>query len=362
MSGVLIAIALIILFLAAWRFNAGLKKNMYQYGNIRRLGILIFLSVFLIWEGITYIGDIQMGYPPSLFMMVFDIKESVALFMLYMFPVALVTSVLVTISNINLLRREGLTWKNMLGLLLGGFICISSLIVCFALNYLKYSQDFIVMLIEYLLYLYALFIAYLECILAGTVIMGIIAAKHNPCYDKDYIIVPGCQIRKDGSLTPLLKARVDRALEFAGRQTEKTGKAPVFVTSGGQGPDEIISEAEAMKKYLIDSGIEESRIIAESKSVSTEENIRFSTDLIKQEKEDAKIAFSTTNYHVFRTGNIAYEMGLSMEGMGAGTKAYFWINAFIREFIATLVKEKKHHTLTLFIFAVLLFAMHLYLY
>ena len=218
------------------------------------------------------------------------------------------------------------------------------------------------MLADYLLYLCALVIAYLECILFGTVIMGIIAAKHIPRYDKDYVIIPGCQIRKDGSLTPLLRARVDKAVEFAAAQEEKTGKAPAFVVSGGKGSDEIISEADAMRNYLLSRGIEGRRILTEAKSRDTEENIRFSADLIRQEAENARIAFSTTNYHVFRTGNIAWESGIGMEGIGAGTKAYFWINAFIREYIATLVQEKKKHLITLGVFALALFLIQLYVY
>ena len=40
---------------------------------------------------------------------------------------------------------------------------------------------------------------------------------------------------------------------------------------------------------------------------------------------------------------LADKMGLKAEGIGSSTKAYFWINAFVREFIATVVKEKKTH-------------------
>ena len=176
------------------------------------------------------------------------------------------------------------------------------------------------------------------------------------------MIIPGCQIRKDGSLTPLLRARVDKALEFASTQHEKTGKGASFVVSGGKGPDEVISEADAMRNYLLSLGVEDSRILKENKSRNTEENISFSAEIIKQEKENARIAFSTTNYHVFRTGNIAYKAGYDMEGIGARTKAYFWINAFIREFIATLVSEKKKHLVTLGVLALVLFLAQLYVY
>ena len=59
--------------------------------------------------------------------------------------------------------------------------------------------------------------------------------------------------------------------------------------------------------------------------------------------QNAQVAFSTTNYHVFRAGCIATEQSFNMEGIGAKTKRYFWINAFIREFIATIFSEKRRH-------------------
>ena len=362
MSGLLLIISLSIVAFAVAKLISGMKKSLYRYENITRLGLVIFLSVFIVWDTVTFINDFKAGYPPSLLIMVMDIKTSVALFVIYMFPIAFIVSILVTASNVSLIRNEGRNWRNMLGLILGGFICLSTVLLVYGIFEMPYSNDFSYLIMDYLLYLYSLFIAYLECILFGTAIMGIVAARHIPRYDKDYMIVLGCRIREDGSLTPLLKARVDKAMEFAVNQKEKTGKTPIFVVSGGKGSDEIISEADAMKNYLLESGIDDGRILAETKSQSTTENIRFSVELIKQVNENAQIAFSTTNYHVFRAGNIAWDQGIDMEGIGAKTRSYFWINAFIREFIATLTAEKKKHFMILGIFALILFLMQLYVY
>ena len=362
MSGLLLIISLSIVAFAVAKLISGMKKSLYRYENITRLGLVIFLSVFIVWDTVTFINDFKAGYPPSLLIMVMDIKTSVALFVIYMFPIAFIVSILVTASNVSLIRNEGRNWRNMLGLILGGFICLSTVLLVYGIFEMPYSNDFSYLIMDYLLYLYSLFIAYLECILFGTAIMGIVAARHIPRYDKDYMIVLGCRIREDGSLTPLLKARVDKAMEFAVNQKKKTGKPPIFVVSGGKGTDEIISEADAMKNYLLESGIDDGRILAETKSQSTTENIRFSVELIKQVNENAQIAFSTTNYHVFRAGNIAWDQGIDMEGIGAKTRSYFWINAFIREFIATLTAEKKKHFMILGIFALILFLMQLYVY
>ncbi len=126
-------------------------------------------------------------------------------------------------------------------------------------------------------------------------------------------------------------------------QKEKAGKEIIFVPSGGQGSDEIMPEARAIGNYLLSKGIPEDRIIVEDRSLNTEENFRYSYELIKERKADHKIAYSTTNYHVFRAGAIASLQGIAAEGIGSTTKAYFWINAFIREYIATLFAGRKTH-------------------
>ena len=113
--------------------------------------------------------------------------------------------------------------------------------------------------------------------------------------------------------------------------------------SGGRGSDEVISESLAIKNYLIEKGIKENQIIIEDKSTNTIENMKFSKAKIDELKKDAKISFSTTNYHVFRSGVIANNQGIECEGMGSKTKWYFYTNALIREFIANLVQERKKH-------------------
>lgn len=180
---------------------------------------------------------------------------------------------------------------------------------------------------------------FIEIFLVSTKACALIAAKHKPKYDKDYIIILGCGIKKDGTLLPLLRGRVDKAIEFYKTQLENTGKKAVFVPSGGQGGDEIISEGEAMKSYLLEQGIPVDQIMPETKSTNTLENMKFSKELIND--ENAKVAFSTTNYHLFRGGMFASQVNMNAEGMGSRTKWYFWPNAFIREFAGLIVSQKK---------------------
>ena len=174
--------------------------------------------------------------------------------------------------------------------------------------------------------LFAAIYLYFECMLIGTIIAGAIAAKGEPNLDRDFLIILGCGIRQDGTPTPILQGRIDRALAFARKQKEMNGKEVTFVTSGGQGPDEIVSECESMKLYLIDKGIPEERILEENQSTNTFENMSYSKKMINSVNPNAKIAFSTTNYHVFRSGLFARRVKMRAVGVGSKTRWYYnWI-------------------------------------
>ena len=161
------------------------------------------------------------------------------------------------------------------------------------------------------------------------------------------MLILGCAIRKDGTLYPLLKGRADRAIAFYHRQKEATGKTPVLVPSGGQGGDEVIAEGEAVRRYLLSQGIPESDILAETQSANTLENMKCSKALIDAQKPGASVIFSTTNYHVFRSGILANDAGLQADGIASKTRWYFWPNAQIREYVGLLVRSRGLHTVLL---------------
>ena len=335
------------LYLLIKRYKECVKENLYQYKNVAYLGIIIFISFFTL-NNLLSIYDYQ-----GLYYTINETINSMSLISFLLFPIALITFILVTISNIILIKKEGKSLRNLLGLFLGIFICILTLLPNYIYEVLQKSQrvniynlnsigPYLYNFVEAFVYLV---IAYLECILIGTIIIALKSVRKKVEHNKDYMIILGCQINKNGTLTPLLKGRVDSAIKLRNEQLEETGKDLIFIPSGGKGNDEIISEAEAIKNYLLEHGINEKNILIDNKSTNTYENIKFSNKLIKQ--KNANVGFSTTNYHVFRTGLIATEQGLKMEGISSKTKSYFWINAFIREFVGTLYSEKQKHIIVL---------------
>ena len=348
---------IVTLVLLIQRYRYFIKQNLYQYKNIAYLGIIIFLSILTlstIFSLINYQG---------LYETINNLINSMSFVSFILFPLALVTFILVTISNIQLIIKEGRSLRNFLGLFLGIFLCVSTLLPDFVYGILLKSQKINIYnlnsigpyLYDFLESLVYLSISYLECVLAGTVVIALKAIHKKIKHNKDYMIILGCAINDDGTLPPLLRGRVDKAIDFRNRQLKSANKDLIFIPSGGKGNDECISESEAMTNYLIEKGISKKNIIMENKSANTYENIKFSNKLIK--KKDANVAFSTTNYHVLRAGLLATEQGLKYEGIGSKTKMYFMINAFIREFIGTLYAEKKKHIMVFSLIVVLLIIM-----
>ena len=163
--------------------------------------------------------------------------------------------------------------------------------------------------------------------------------------DRDFIIILGCRVRSDGTPMPQLQGRVDRALAFWNDQRSATGKAAVLVPSGGQGADEPVSEAESMRRSLEQRGVPEELILPEDRSTNTQENMAFSKALTDAVNPNAKVAFATTNYHVFRSGVWARMAGLEAEGMGSRTRWWYWPNAFMRECAGLLARRWRQELL-----------------
>ena len=96
------------------------------------------------------------------------------------------------------------------------------------------------------------------------------------CDSTDCVIVLGCQVLGE-TPTDMLCDRLDAALELLEENPEA-----LCVVSGGQGNLEDISEAEAMRRYLNAHGIADERIITEDRSTTTDENIRFTAELLSE--------------------------------------------------------------------------------
>ena len=337
---------LIVLVLLARAFLGQLRYNPYSYNTIFYMGIALFLLAVLILQ--IRLSILLIRYPEEyhaneiLHLLLGSAKN----YMLLTSPFLLLFSAELCISNVSLIRHEGFRGVNLLGMLLS-FLLVGGEIFLFLFDYYVSGSQREVMIHELIANLFAAVYLYFECMLLGVMIADAIVVRYEPDPDKDYIIILGCGIRKDGTPSPLLRGRIDRALSFAEKQLALTGKAPVFVTSGGQGPDEPVSESAAMKRYLLEQGVPEERILEEDRSRDTFENMKFSREKFHAHGPEGKIAFATTNYHVFRGGLCARRVKMRAAGMGAKTRWYFWPNAAVREFVGLLTAHRLKQGLIL---------------
>lgn len=150
--------------------------------------------------------------------------------------------------------------------------------------------------------------------------------------DRDVLIVLGCAVRK-GRPTLTLRNRLDTALAYLEQSPHTT-----VIVSGGKGPDEALSEAQAMADYLIAHGFPRERIILEDQSTSTYENFRFCKDILSARfPADASVAFVTTGFHVYRSRRVAAMHGIAADGIPARDVWYSAPNNYIREGIAVII-------------------------
>ncbi|MBU0437738.1 YdcF family protein [Staphylococcus succinus] len=160
----------------------------------------------------------------------------------------------------------------------------------------------------------------------------------------DFIIVLGSGLVGD-KVPPLLASRINKGIELYNKY--KNVKEVKMIFSGGQGEDESIPEGRAMANYARDKGVPNNQIIEETESKTTYENLLYSKKKMEKLLKNYNCIVVTNNFHVLRAVLIAKKMGIKIYGVGSNTKFYFWINAFIREYIAILSMNKKRHILML---------------
>ncbi|MBM7654591.1 YdcF family protein [Neobacillus cucumis] len=142
----------------------------------------------------------------------------------------------------------------------------------------------------------------------------------------DYLIVLGARVNGvEPSL--VLASRIDTAAKYL-----KENKKSVVIASGGMGPGEDISEADAIKRELVKQGINESRILLEDRSTNTYENIKFSKRLLPPQEKS--IVVVTSSFHLYRAISLAQYQGLRVKGLSAETPWMAVFKSYSREYLA----------------------------
>ncbi len=160
--------------------------------------------------------------------------------------------------------------------------------------------------------------------------LAIYGVSDNVTYKEDALIVLGAGVNGK-RITYVLADRLDKAVEYSSKNPDA-----LIVVSGGQGPGEDITEAEAMCGYLVSKGVPEKRIIKEDKSTSTHENFKFSKAILDQKLgEEYDVAYVTNEYHIYRAGGIARNAEFeSPRHLHSTTRWYTVLPGLLRECLA----------------------------
>lgn len=170
----------------------------------------------------------------------------------------------------------------------------------------------------------AIFLALLT--FAVIITINIISKANNAPKEDTTVIVLGCRVRGEGAST-MLKTRLNAAYRYLNEN-----KNVKCILSGGQGKDEPIAESEYMYNWLVNKGIEPTRLYIENKSTSTEENLAFSKKIIEENNLNPKITIITNEFHQYRAYRFAKENDFDVcYNYSAKTPLYALFTYYVRE-------------------------------
>ena len=309
--------------------------------------VLAFILSFLkdnrsLWNPVLFLLSLISSYFYLSYLFYKNGYENVQLafyvFAFIVLPLLIFLSGIFLIYNgVILLKREGRSKTNYLSMGLGFLILLFFGIVALRLTNtsdLFYTNHLINLIFLFILYSYFIFgFAFAGFLLYSILYLIIPKKKHY-----DFIIIHGAGLLDGEKVTPLLKRRIDKAVEAYHNSKNPHIK---IIASGGQGVDEKISEAQAITNYLLtETDVPRDAIILEDQSRTTYENLLYSKKLGEKLVASPQFLFVTNDYHVFRTSTYARKLKMKGDGLGCRTAGYYIPSAFIREYVALCVKLK----------------------
>lgn len=185
-----------------------------------------------------------------------------------------------------------------------------------------------------LLLLLGAVVAAVLVVLAETVLM-VRAAYHAPPQNTTAVVL-GCSV-KGTRPSAILEERLEAAYDYLSKNPEA-----LCILSGGQGEGEDISEAECMHRYLTERGIDAKRLILETASTTTEENLRFSRELLNERGLGRTVTIITSEFHAYRAEKTAERLGLTAYSTPARTCLLYLPTYYLRELYGILYYELVH--------------------
>ena len=282
----------------------------------------ISLGLFLLISALILVVRTELWFNQQLAIIFFSVLAILVLLSI------IFSTVFLLFNGRQMMTFEGKRLANLLSLLYGIFI-----IGALAIHFLPYfpGKDILMYLADFALF-YSTFL-YLSYVLYGT-FCNVFPIRKEP----DSIIVLGSGLIGD-KVPPLLAQRLTKGKtiydQFHGR--------PKLIVSGGQGADELTSEAAAMANYLIEQGVPEEDILIENRSRTTFENLTFSKAILEKEGLGKHVLIVTNSFHTLRAGVFMRRLKIPGRSVGSKTAFYYLPSAWIRETVGLVSLYWKWH-------------------
>lgn len=290
----------------------------------------ISFGIFLLISALLLVVRTELWFNQQIGFIVFSILAILVLLSI------IFSTVFLLFNGRQMMSFEGKRLANLLSLLYGIFI-----IGALALHFLPYfpGKDLLIYPTDFSLF-YSTFL-YLSYVLYGT-FCNYFPVRKEP----DAIIVLGSGLIGD-KVPPLLAQRLTKGKtiyeQFEGR--------PKLIVSGGQGADELTSEAAAMANYLMEQGVQKDAILIENRSRTTFENLTFSKAILEEQGLGKSVLVVTNSFHALRAGVFMRRLKIPGRSVGSKTAFYYLPSAWIRETVGLVsLYWKWHATFLAFLF------------
>ncbi|RII11154.1 hypothetical protein DSC45_29275 [Streptomyces sp. YIM 130001] len=302
-------------------FCWGVRRDRRQFSNAVLLGLTVLCLSFAL---LTQVDRLPGRAAVLIYSLVF-VVPAVAIVILGCF---------LLLNGLTMVRKEGRRPANLLSGLAGvGIFAVLALVV--SADYIGSSRAYqafilaVVLVTGYVAFLFLCFLAY-----------AFLYSRIRVRGDVDYVVMLGSGLIEGERVPPLLASRLQRGLRVQQDQVARGAKPCVLLTSGGQGPDEELPEAEAMGRWLVAEGADPTTVVEESESRTTGENLRFSRRIMEAADDGYVCVVVTNNFHAFRAAMTARREGVRGQVIGSPTASYFWPSATIREFVAVFWEHR----------------------
>lgn len=296
----------------------------------------ISLGLFLLISALILVVRTELWFNQQLAIIIFSVLAILVLLSI------LFSTVFLLFNGRQMMAFEGKRLANLLSLLYGIFI-----IGALALHFLPYfpGKHIFMHLADFALF-YSTFL-YLSYVLYGT-FCNYFPIRKEP----DVIIVLGSGLIGD-KVPPLLAQRLTKAKTIY----EQFERRPKLIVSGGQGADELISEAEAMANYLMEQGVPQEDILIENRSRTTFENLTFSKAILEDQGLGNCVLVVTNSFHALRAGVFMRRLKIPGRSVGSKTAFYYLPSDWIRETVGLVsIYLKWHAAFLAFLFLPWLFS------